>query len=150
MATPPQRARVNTLLELDALVGERIIGEVPEVYWEDAHAMFRFETESEAMDALKRLRSQPSLPRVNWDSLTVSQVKSYRPYSADIAVAWSIVEKATAESGDAFQIRREGGMWRAAFGHREEILARSAPVAICVAGLRAAGIEVIFDPDGIH
>lgn len=144
------RVRVNTLRELDALVGEQLTGEKPEVYWEDAHAMFRFETEQEALEALKRLKAQPSLPRVNWDSVTVTQIKSYRPYSSDIATAWSVVEKVTTREHE-LRLRREGGMWHVAFGDCAETAARSAPVAICVAGLRAAAdIEVLFDPDRIH
>jgi hypothetical protein len=143
------RVRVNTMRELDALVGEHLTGEVPEVYWEDAHAVFRFETEEEALEALKRLKSQPSLPKVNWESVTVTKIKSYRLYSSDIATAWSVVEKiAGAENG--LRMRREGGMWHVSFGHHGECVARSASVAICVAGLRTVNIEVVFDPDRIH
>jgi len=142
------RVRVNTLRELDALVGEHLIGEVPEVYWEDAHAVLRFETEQEALEALERLKAQPSLPEVNWEAVTVTQVKSYQPYSSEIGLAWNVVAK-TATTEDSLRIRRDKGLWRAAFGAREETAARSAPVAICVAALRTAGIEVLFDPDRI-
>ena len=143
------RARVNTLRELDALVGGHLTGEVPEVYWEDAHAVLRFETEQEALEALERLKAQPTLPKVNWDLVKVTQIKSYRPYSSEIAMAWSVVEKiASAECG--LRIRREKGLWHVSFGNRGETVARSAPVAICVAALHASGIEVLFDPDSIH
>ena len=144
-----RRLRVNTLQELDALVAEHLTGEVPEVYWEDAHAVFRFETEQEALEALKRLKAQPNLPKVDWDAVTLSEIKNYRPYSSEIAAAWSVVEKIdTAVNG--LRCQREDGMWRVAFGACGEVAARSVPVAICVAGLRTVNIDVLFDPDRIH
>src|SRR5579862_6632639 len=130
MAQDWQRVRVSTLRELDALVAENLTGEVPEVYWEDAHAVFRFETEQEALEALKRLKSQLNLPKIDWDSVTVSEIRTYRSYSSEITAAWSVVEKkATAEN--ELRIRREDGMWRASFGAHGEVVARSVPVAIC-------------------
>ena len=143
------RVRVNTLRELDALVGEHLTGEVPEIYWEDAHAVLRFESEQEALEALKKLRTQLSLPKVNWESVAVTQVKSYRTYSSEIATAWSVVEKIS-NHDNTLRVWREGGMWHASFGDCGESMARSAPVAICVAGLRTVDIEVLFDPDRIH
>ena len=143
------RVRVNTMRELDALVGEHLTHEMPEVYWEDAHAVFRFETESEALEAIKRLKTQLNLPKVNWEEVTVTQIKSYRPYSSEIPTAWSMVEKITGPDLD-LRIRRDRGMWHVTFGNHGESSARSAPVAICVAGLRTVGIEVLFDPDRIH
>ena len=143
------RARVNTLRELDALVGMRVTGEQPEVYWEDAHAVFRFETEHEALEALKRMKAQPNLPKVNWEEMTVSRVQLFRPYSSEIAMAWSAVEKVVSPE-NGLRIRREGGMWFVAFGEREESAARSAAVAICAAALRTVGVDVVFDPDRIN
>lgn len=143
------RVRVQTLRELDALVAEHLTGEKPEVYWEDAHATFRFETEQEALDAIKRLRAQPNLPKVNWDSIKMSQIKSYSLYSLEITTAWSIVERIASPENE-FRIRREGGMWHASFGTHGERQARSAPVAICVAGLSTVDVDVVFDPDRIN
>jgi hypothetical protein len=145
------RVRVTTMRELDALVGEHLAHEIPEVYWEDAHAVFRFETESEAMEAIKKLKTQLNLPKVNWEAVKVTQIKSYRAYSSEIAIAWGVVEKITASPGrNNLRIRRDKGMWHAAFGDHDESAARGAAVAICVAGLRTEGIEVLFDPDRIH
>jgi len=143
------RVRVNTMRELDALVGAHLTREVPEVYWEDAHAVFRFETEREALEAIKRIKAQPNLPKVNWEEITLKEIKSYRPYSADITTAWSMVEKIITPD-NTIRIRRERGMWHVSFGDHTEAVARSAPLAICVAALRTAEIEVLFDPDSIH
>jgi hypothetical protein len=149
MANLPTRVRVNTLRDLDALVAEHITGEVPEIYWEDAHATLRFESEQEAREALERLKAQPTLPPVNWESMAVTQVKAYLPYSADVVLAWGVVEK-IAMSENCLRVRREKGMWHARFGDRAESRARSAPVAICAAALRAVDVEAVFDPDWIH
>ena len=71
--------KIATLRQLDALVGEQLMNEVPEVYWEDAHAVFRFETEQEALEAVKRMNMKLNLHRIDWDSMTVTQIKYYRP-----------------------------------------------------------------------
>ena len=42
------RVRVETLRELDALVGKYLIGEDPQTYWEDSHSFLRFDSIEEA------------------------------------------------------------------------------------------------------
>lgn len=149
MKKKSEKVRINTLRELDALVGEYITGEVPEIYWEDAHAVFRFETEAEAMEAMKNLRSQPQLPKVDWESIKIKEVKSYKTYSADIANAWVVVEKISSPA-NYLHLRREKGLWLVSFGNHNETVARSAPVAICIAALRAMVFDVDCDPDRLH
>lgn len=149
MEKAPAKVRVNTLRELDALVGEHVTHEVPEVFWEDAHAVLRFESMEEALEAIQRMKSQMNLPKINWEEIKVTEIKSYRHYSSDIPAAWSVVEK-LAGPGNDVRMRREKGMWYVAFGERAESPGRSALVAICAAGLLAAGIEAIYDPDRIN
>jgi len=43
---------VETLTELDALVGRYITGEAPTIHWEDSYAHMRFESAGEALEAL--------------------------------------------------------------------------------------------------
>lgn len=149
MAKIPAKVKVGTLRELDALVGEHVTGESPEIYWEDAHAVLRFESEYEALEAMKNLRSHPTLPRVDWESMAVTRVKSYRPYSGELAASWTVIEK-MAVSASPLHMRREKGIWHVAFGEDGESTARSAPVAIALAALRARGVEVDFDADTNH
>lgn len=149
MENNPVKVRIATLRELDALVGEHLAGEVPEVYWEDAHAVFRFETEYEAVEAMRKLKEQMNLPKVDWKSMEITQVKSYRPYSSDMAVAWSVIEKINT-SLHPLQMYRDKGHWHAAFGDERVSIALNPAVAICLAGLMAIGIEVDVDRDRIH
>jgi hypothetical protein len=149
MEAIPARARIHSTRELDALVAEHITGEVPEVYWEDAHAVFRFETEYEAIQAMLKLKAQLNLPKVDWDSMTVNQVKSYRPYCSDIVAAWLVIEKISTPL-NPLQMHREKGFWHVAFGDHKETISRSSCIAICLAALRSAGFEVEFDQDRIN
>ena len=135
--------------ELDALVAEHLTGEVPEIYWEDAHAVFRFETEHEAVEAMRKLKAQLNLPKVDWESMAVTRIKSYRPYSSDVSAAWVVIEKISSPA-NPLQIRREKGRWHVAFGDQVEAVSRSSSVAICLAALRAIGIEVELDHDRIQ
>jgi hypothetical protein len=130
-------------------VGEHLMNEVPEVYWEDAHAVFRFETEQEALEAVKRMKMQLNLPRIDWDSMTVTQVKSYRPYSSDVTVLWTVIDKVST-AGNPLQMHREKGEWHVAFGKFRECVSLSAPAAICVAALLTIGVEVDLDRDRVH
>lgn len=145
----PAKIRVETLRELDALVGEHIIGETPEVYWEDAHSFFRFESEDEAFVTLKKFAKQLNLPTVDWESMEVVEVKSYQPYSNNIATAWMVAEKLAAQELP-MKIWRERGMWRAVFGDGAVATALSAPVAICAAALWTKGVEVTADLDRLR
>jgi hypothetical protein len=141
--------RIQSLRELDALVGEHITGETPEIYWEDAHAHFRFESEDEAVETLKKFAKQMNLPVIDWDSMTVVKVKSYRPYSTEITAAWIVVEKLGA-LGKQMKMWREHAMWHVAFGGDQAARALSSPLAICAAALRAKGVEVGPDLDRLR
>jgi len=149
MENNPVRVRIATLRELDALVGEHLAGEVPEVYWEDAHAVLRFETEYEAVEAMRKKKEQMNLPKVDWASTEIVQIKLYRPYSSDMGVAWTVIEKINTAL-HPLQMFRDKGQWHAAFGDDKISVARSSAVALCLAGLMAIGIEVELDRDRIH
>ena len=149
MGKTPSHVRISTLRQLDALVGEHLMGEVPEVYWEDAHAVFRFETEQEALEAVKRMKQQLNLPRIDWDSMTVTQIKSYRPYSSDVTALWSVIDKVST-SENPLHMHRDKGEWYVSFGRFRECVSLSAPAAICVAALLTIGVEVDLDRDRVH
>jgi hypothetical protein len=68
------------------------------------------------------------------------EVHVYREYSTNLELAWEIVERLSGQG--ALEIRREEGRWKASFGGQPAVSATSAPLAICLAGLRARGIEV--------
>ena len=143
------KVKVTTLRQLDALVGEHLMEEVPEVYWEDAHAVFRFETEQEALEAMKRMKAQPNLPAIDWESMSVTQIKSYRPYSSDVAALWSVIDKIST-SENPLRMHRDKGEWHVTFGTHRECISLSAPAAVCVAALLTIGVEVDLDRDRVH
>ncbi len=139
--SPAEPTRIVQLGELDALVGAHITTDAPEMYWEDSHGHFQFDTEAEARMALSDPYYQKFLPDVDWAETIIRQVHIYRPYCSDTAVNWRVVEKAAAQFGP-MKIWREAGRWHAAFGPHPSAWARTAPVAICLAALGAAGIPV--------
>ena len=49
------RMRVASLAQLDALVGEYVTGDEPEVAWQDSYGLFRFSTRDEAEEAILKL-----------------------------------------------------------------------------------------------
>jgi hypothetical protein len=138
--------RITTACELDALIGQHVTREAPQVFWEDSHGQFQFATEAEARQALADPYYQRFLPDVDWTKTVVREVHAYRPYCADAVDVWIVVERASARFG-ALLIWREQARWRAAFGSHFHAEARIASVAICLAALRAAGLslEVNFD-----
>lgn len=137
---------IATLLELDAFVGEHVAGELPEVYWEDSHGYFQFESEMEALRAICDPFYQRFLPDVDWSSTVVRQVRLYKRYSADPAANWQLVEKASGRFGPML-MWREHGRWHAAFGSHADADARTPTVAICLAALGAAGLSVKVEHD---
>ena len=141
--------RIKTLRELDALVGEHLIGEVPEVYWEDSHAVLRFETEQEAIEAMKKMRIQLNLPKIDWESMAVTQIKSYRHYSSDNAALWLVIDKASTPE-NPLHMHKDKSEWYVSFGKYRECVSFSAPAAICVAALLTIGVEVDLDRDRVY
>ena len=137
--------RIASLNDLDALVGEYVTSERPEIHWEDSHALFRFDTEEEARAAIRNPYYQLFLPKVDWSMTQVIKVRNYQPYSTELGSAWLIVERLSGPN-QPLELRREAGRWVACFGNTLPAAARTAPVAICLAGLRRQGVELEMDP----
>lgn len=138
------RVRVGTLRELDALIGKYLTGETPQTYWEDSHSYLRFDSIEEALNALGDPYFQRCFPGgVRLDN-ELSEVFEFRAYSSDLSLAWEVVERLSG-TVNTLRVRREKNRWAAAFGEGPAVSASSAPVAICLAALRARGIEVDFD-----
>lgn len=150
MSTLPEVSAVpvHSVATLESLVGSHIVGEVPEVYWADSHGHFQFETEDEARAAVGDPYYQQFLPLVDWSKTVIEEVRVYRPYCSDAAAVWCLVERATDMHGP-LSIARKAGRWWAAFGRSAKRDARTAPVAICLAALEAAGFKVEIDQDRI-
>jgi hypothetical protein len=144
----PECIRVSSAAELDALVGKHVTQEQPEIFWEDSHGHFQFDTEEEARQALRDPYYQRFLPDVDWTRTLVREVHAYRPYCADPMQVWLVAEKAAATHGPLI-IWREQGRWQAAFGTHPKVEARTAPVAICLAALRAAGLLIEINHDRV-
>ena len=144
----PEPKRVASPADLDALVGVYVTRERPEVFWEDSHGHFQFDTEMEARRAIADPYYQRFLPDVDWSHMLVREVRSFRPYCTDPGANWILVEKATARFGSML-VSREHGQWHVAFGPHVSASARTPAVAICLAALSAAGVAVDVSHDRI-
>ena len=130
-------------MELDALVGRHLTGEQPKRHWEDSHSHLRCESFEEACEALRDPYFQQFTPEERRPDTILHEVEIFRPYSTSIDAAWEVVE-ALGSPGEALKIKRDKGRWAAAFGDRPAVLGGTAALAICLAALRAKGIEVEF------
>lgn len=135
---------IRALEDLDALVSEHVMGERPTVHWEDSYAHFQFESRDEALDAMRDPVFKEFIPAEQRNSLVVEEVKEFRPYSSKLGTAWEVIERLGAET---VRIERAGESWRVAFGRGGESEAASPAVAICLAALRARGLDVIVEKD---
>jgi len=136
------RIRVASLCQLDALVGEHVTGDAPEVAWQDSHGLFRFTSKAEAEEAIHNSYYRLFRPDLDWESATVREIRLFPAYSTDLKAAWEIVERLGAESPQA-EIRHQGDLWRASFAGSEACAATPA-MAICLAALRTRGIDPVF------
>jgi len=135
--------RVASLKELDALVGKHLTKVPPTTYWEEQHVSFRFDSLAEAEEALNDPYFQHFLPAEDNRAAAFVEVQEFPCYSSDLSIAWRVVERLSGGM-EALQVRCEKNRWIAAFGKSPAASAMSAPVAICLAALRAKGIEVDF------
>jgi hypothetical protein len=75
-----------------------------------------------------------------------NEIISYcKPYSTDIAAAWEVVEKMKEENILEIHVLRQSGVEIFFYdleGDRRRIIADTAPHAICLAALKAKGVEV--------
>jgi hypothetical protein len=139
------RIHIASLCQLDALIGDYVTGAAPEIVWQDSYGLFHFSSRDEAEDAIHHSYYRLFRPDLNWDAATVEEVRHYPPYSSDLMSAWEVMERLGAESRET-EIRRQGNFWRAAFSGADAFAATPA-LAICLAALRARGIEPILrDP----
>jgi len=130
------------LCQLDALVGEHVTGDAPHVAWQDSYGLFQFTSRLEAEEAISNSYYRLFRPDLDWDTATIEEVRRFPPYSTDLMAAWEVVERLGAESRQT-EIRRQGDFWRAAFAGAEAFAGTPA-LAICLAALRARGIDPIF------
>jgi hypothetical protein len=144
----PEPLRVKSLAELDALVGEHVMRERPEVYWEDSHGYFQFHSEVEARQALKDPYYQRFLPALDWSKTIIREVRIYPRYSAEPAVNWRLAERAIGEFGPML-VWRETGRWHAAFGSFSDAEARNPMVAVCLGALSARSLRLQVDHDAL-
>ena len=138
---PTESICVRSLAELDALVGRYLTGETPRVHWVDTHTQFQFDSVEEAVESVNDPFFQQFIQREGPPTTVLMEVKEFRRYSSELTTAWELVEYLS-HSLEPLLVRREGEHWEGAFGNREFISAPSAPLAICLAALRARGVEV--------
>jgi hypothetical protein len=137
---------IATLSALDELIGDRIMQEEPEICWQDIHGVFSFESELEARSALQDPYYQRFLPDVDWSETVIQRVKTYRPYTSDLDLAWLAVEKLVPSCGP-LQISRHAGLWTACFRNGQGGNSRNICIAICLAALEVNGYQVELDAD---
>ncbi|MEP6667948.1 MAG: hypothetical protein ABJF10_02280 [Chthoniobacter sp.] len=140
------KLRVASLKELDALVGKYLTKETPQVFWEEEHACLRFESIEEALEAMRDPYFQLFIPEDARANTALKEVQEFRAYSSELALAWEVVERISPQV-EPMHVRCESGLWYASFGEREESCSKSAPVAICLAALRAHGMDVDFSSE---
>jgi hypothetical protein len=83
------------------------------------------------------------IPKDARANTALKEVQEFRAYSSELSLAWEVVERISPEL-DPLHVRCQEGVWHATFGHQPESSSRSAPVAICLAALRAHGLDVDF------
>lgn len=137
------KLRVASLKELDALIGKYLIKETPQIFWEEEHACMRFDSIEEALEAMRDPYFQLFIPEEARANTALKEVQEFRAYSSELALAWEVVERISPQL-EPMHVRCENGYWFATFGTQPEASSRSAPVAICLAALRAHGMEVDF------
>ncbi|HEV7867343.1 MAG TPA: hypothetical protein VGO90_06655 [Chthoniobacteraceae bacterium] len=138
-----ERHKVESLAELDALVGRYLTGEEPQTHWEDSHAQLRFDSIEEALEALRDPYFQQFIPEEDRARTILREVREFPAYSSDLDLAWQVVEKMS-NRADALLIVQEQGMWRACFGTWPSVTAETPALAICVAALMARGLDIDF------
>ena len=136
---PP--SQVESLTQLDALVGRHVMGCAPRVYWEDSYTQWRFDTLPEAFEAMRdpffsALTPEGSRPR--------SSLRGDPGVSALLDPS-----RHRAERGRASQLRTRAA---GALAFARPLVGRvcrafgcdavTAPLAICLAALRSRGIWV--------
>lgn len=136
-----ERVRIQRLKQLDALVAQHVTGEEPERHWEDEGRNFRFSSLEEALEAMHDPELADYMPPSTSGTVVVNEVTDYPPYSSELVAAWRLVGC----FHSTLHIREGRGGWVAAFGVGLEVSAQTAPLAICLAALRARGVEVEFD-----
>jgi hypothetical protein len=137
--TPP--VRIASLEQLDALVGRYVMEDRPAVYWEHSYSRWRFDTLADALDALNDPFFASLVPEGQRGGLSVAEVREYPTYTSDLSTAMRLVERLGAER-KPLTLASSPQKWAACFGGDERVEAPSPAVAICVAALRAKGIEV--------
>ena len=142
---PAERVQVGSLSELDALIGTHVTGERPIIRWENRQTQFVFGSVEEAIDALSDPYYSSFAPMATNAAAVLFEIKEYRRYSSDLNAAWDVVETVTSPE-QPLQVAVEGERWVAVFGDGPGVVAPTAPVAICVAALRAKGVAVEFAP----
>ena len=136
-----RKISVSTLSELDALVGKHLTGETPCIHWMNSRSDFQFDSVEEAVEAVHDPLYRGFTEEDPSATTVVTEVREFRPYSTDLALAWQLVENLS-HTREVLSMRRNGETWESAFGERDYISAPSAPIALCLAALRTRGIEV--------
>lgn len=137
----PRSICVRSLSELDALVGKYLTGETPSTHWVNTHTEFRFNSVEEAIEAVNDPFFRQLTSADEPGTAVLMEVREFRRYSADLEIAWELVWHLSHRL-EPLLVRRHGEIWEGAFGSREFIAAPTAAIAICLAALRARGIEV--------
>lgn len=138
---PKPNIFVSSLQELDALVGKLLTGEKPRVQWLNMQTDFRFDTVEEAVESVSDPFFKQLLEQNDPSTTVLMEVREYQPYSSDLTTAWDLVERHALNLGP-LRVRRDGEHWDSAFGDHDYVRAFTAPVAICLAALRARGVDV--------
>lgn len=143
-----------TLREIDAAVAERVMGWSPDDYRYravevDGGCRLQIGVNMELSEAqsISDRHNNDLLIRCGRLGRMMPEVANIPEYSTDIAPAWEVFSHFAALGLLGFikydALRRDGECkWTVVFGNHERSDANSAQVAICLAALRAVGVDV--------
>lgn len=145
-----EKVCIRSLQELDALVGKHLTGEKPRIHWLNTQTDFRFDTIEDAVESLRDPFFSQLLRQGDPSTTVILEVREYQRYSSELTIVWDLVAQHSRNLG-ALRVRRDGQNWDGAFGEHEYVRASTAPIAICLAALRACGIdaECKLSPQGL-
>ena len=136
------RIRVAAMSHFDALVGEYVTGDPPEVAWQDSYGLFRFTSRAEAEEAIHNSYYRLFRPDLDWDMATIEEIRHLPP----------LFQRPDGRVGSGRAPRRRvppdgdspPGRLLARRFFRRGSFRRTPALAICLAALRARGIDPIF------
>lgn len=132
---------ITSLCQLDTLVGKYVTGVAPVVYWEDTCTQWRFDSLSEALEAMRDPFFTSFAPEQHRSRSSLREVNEYPCYTTELSAAMEVVRQLSLEA-KPLSLRHASDQWSAGFPGAPGAEADSPAIAICLAALRTRSVEV--------